>query len=271
MAHTKWMPLRHGVVRIERAESLLLFPSLLPFGFDQVKRILSATAGHRAVEDTRKSAGLNLERGEGCVKGGEVLPAGFTLLASLVTNICSQLSGGIRFNTVVQDANQPKPHWLRVLAIGRRPRATLIRIAVLVVVCFVTFKFCLLPVRIQGISMEPTCRNGQVNFVNRLAYLRHEPQRGDIVSVRFAGTSIMYMKRIIALPGETLEFHAGRAYINGRLLDEPYLKTACDWEAGPFLCSATQYYIVGDNRSMPFILHEQGRAERERIMGKLLL
>ena len=171
----------------------------------------------------------------------------------------------------MQDANETKPHWLRVLAIGRRPRATLIRIIVLAVVCFVTFKFILLPVRIQGISMEPTCRNGSVNFVNRLAYKNQEPQRGDIVSVRFAGTSIMYMKRIIALPGETLEFHQGQAYINGRRLDEPYLKGACDWEAGPFVCGETQYYIVGDNRTMPFQLHEQGRAERERIFGKLLL
>jgi signal peptidase I len=171
----------------------------------------------------------------------------------------------------VQDTNEPKPHWLRVLAIGRRPKATLIRIAVLVVVCFVTFKFILLPIRIEGISMEPTYHNGRVNCINRLAYLRHEPQRGDIVSVRFAGTSVMLMKRIIALPGETLEFQAGRAYVNGRPIDEPYLKFPCNWEAGPIICGPTQYYVVGDNRSMPFGLHTQGRAERERIVGKLLL
>ncbi len=171
----------------------------------------------------------------------------------------------------MHDTNNPKPHWLRVLAIGRRPRATLVRIVVLVVVCFVTFKFILFPIRIHGISMEPTYHDGSVHFINHLAYLRHEPQRGDIVSVRFAGPSVMYMKRIIALPGETLYFHHGRAYINGKLLDEPYQKNACDWESGPIVCSATQYYVVGDNRVMPFALHEQGRAERERIVGKLLL
>jgi len=171
----------------------------------------------------------------------------------------------------VQDVNAPRPHWLRVLAIGRRPRATLVRIAVLVAVCFVTFKFCFLPIRIQGISMEPTCHNGRVSFVNCLAYIRQEPRRGDIVSVRFAGKSVMLMKRILALPGETLEFHGGRAYVNEQLLAEPYLKSACDWEAGPFVCGPTQYYIVGDNRSMPFELHMQGRAERNRILGKLFL
>ena len=170
-----------------------------------------------------------------------------------------------------------RPHWLQVVTIGRRPRNTLIRIAVLVVVCFVTFKFVLLPIRIEGISMQPTCHDHQIGCVNRLAYLHHEPRRGDIISVRFSkpdglgNPSIMYMKRIIGLPGETVTFHGGHAYINGQLLDEPYIKFSCDWEHEPIQCGPGQYYVVGDNRSMPFEFHEQGRAERDRIIGKLFL
>jgi signal peptidase I len=158
-----------------------------------------------------------------------------------------------------------------VLTIGRRPKTTLIRIAVLIVACGVTFKFVLLPIRIEGISMLPTYHDHQVNCINRLAYLHHEPQRGDIVSVRLAGTSVMYMKRIIGLPGETVAFHHGRALINGQPLDEPYVKFACDWEHEPIQCSPTQYYVVGDNRSMPFTFHTQGRAERDHLVGKLFL
>ena len=173
----------------------------------------------------------------------------------------------------MQNTNNPvtRPHWLQVLAIGRRPRTTLIRIAVLILACFVTFKFVLLPIRVEGISMEPTYHNHQINFINRLAFRFHEPRRGDIVSVRLAGESVMLMKRIIALPGETVSFHEGRVYVNQHPLPEPYVKNECDWEAGPFVCSATEYYVVGDNRSMPFSLHTQGRAERGRIVGKLLL
>jgi signal peptidase I len=171
----------------------------------------------------------------------------------------------------VSATNDNPPPWIQVLLIGRHPRHTLIRIAVLVVICFVTFKFILLPVRIAGISMEPTYRNHQIHCVNRLAYRRHEPQRGDVVSVRFAGESVMLMKRIIALPGESVSFHNGHAYINGELLDEPYLKNDCDWNHEPIACGPGQYYIVGDNRSMPFELHTQGRAGRERIFGKLFL
>ncbi len=170
-----------------------------------------------------------------------------------------------------------EPGWLQVALIGRRPRTTLLRILVLSVVCFITFKFVLLPIRVEGISMEPTYHNHRVNCVNRLAYLRHEPQRGDVVSIRFSRPdnfstpSEMLMKRIIALPGESVSFHEGHAYINGQLLDEPYVKSACDWEHEPVQCGPDQYYVVGDNRSMPFELHTQGRAERDRIIGKLFL
>jgi signal peptidase I len=169
------------------------------------------------------------------------------------------------------------PRWLRVLAIGRRPKATLIRIVALTAVCLVTFKFILLPIRIEGISMLPTYHNRQINCINRLAYLGHEPRRGDVVAVRLsqpgglANPSVMYMKRIIGLPGETVAFHAGRAYINGQPLNEPYVQLPCDWEHEPVLCGPTQYYVVGDNRSMPFNLHTKGRVERDRIVGKLFL
>jgi signal peptidase I len=174
-------------------------------------------------------------------------------------------------------STQPRPGWLQVLLIGRRPKRTLLRAGIIIVVCFVVFHFLLLPARVQGISMLPTYHTGQFNCVNRLAYLRHEPRRGDVVSVRFAdpgglaGPHVLLMKRVVGLPGETVTFHDGRACINGTPLDEPYVKYPCNWEEWPIVCGPSQYYVVGDNRSMPFALHEQGRAERKRIVGKMLL
>lgn len=170
----------------------------------------------------------------------------------------------------VQSANEPQRDWLRVLAFGRRPKATAARILILIATCLVTFHFILLPIKIEGISMLPTLHAGELGCVNRFAYARHEPQRGDIVSVRLAGTSITYMKRVIGLPGETVSFREGRACINGKPLDEPYVKLPCSWEMNPVMCGPTQYYVVGDNRSMPIDLHVKGRAERDRIIGKLL-
>ncbi|HEX4348743.1 MAG TPA: hypothetical protein VH251_00075, partial [Verrucomicrobiae bacterium] len=73
------------------------------------------------------------------------------------------------------DADTPRAGWLQVVLVGRRPRNTLLRILVLVAVCAVTFKFVLLPIRVTGISMEPTYHNHRIGCINRLAYLRHEP------------------------------------------------------------------------------------------------
>jgi signal peptidase I len=179
----------------------------------------------------------------------------------------------------MQDPNPSagKPGWVQIVLIGRRPEFTLVRIFVLVLVCVITVKFVLLPIRVEGISMEPTYHNHRIDCVNRLAYWRHGPQRGDVVAIRFSDPGVfsapsqMLMKRVIGLPGETVWFHQGRVYINGRLLDEPYLKAPCDWEHEPMVCGPDQYYVVGDNRTMPFDYHMQGRADRDRIIGKVLL
>ena len=164
----------------------------------------------------------------------------------------------------------PPPSWLQVVLIGRNPRFTLLRILVLVVTCFVVTRFVLLPIRVQGGSMLPTYGNG-VNFVNRLAYISHEPRRGDVVGIRLAGPSVMLLKRIVGLPGETVAFHQGHAFINGKILEEPYVKKDCDWERSPVTLAPDHYFFVGDNRSMPIEDHTMGEAHRNRIIGKILL
>jgi signal peptidase I len=166
--------------------------------------------------------------------------------------------------------------WLRTIIIGRNPKRTFIRIVVLVATCFIVKEFVLLPIRIKGPSMLPTYRDGGINFVNRLAYVWSEPKRGDVVGIRLSNASfwppsVMFMKRIVGLPGETLEFHQGHLLINGQILEEPYVKFRWDWETAPVTLESNQYYVVGDNRSMPEVLHEEGRPRRDRIVGRILL
>jgi len=171
-----------------------------------------------------------------------------------------------------QTARTPRlPNWLRIALVGRNPKVTLARIVVLTVTCFVVFKFILLPIRIEGGSMLPTYRESSVNLVNRLTYLWHGPQRGDVVGIRLAGFHVMYMKRIIGLPGETVAFVNGHVLIDDKVLDEPYEKYDCDWNLPPVKLDANEYYVVGDNRTMPPQYHTQGVASRDRIIGKLLL
>ena len=164
-----------------------------------------------------------------------------------------------------------EPSWLRTMVIGRNPKRTMIRVVVLVCSCFIIFKFIFLPIRVEGVSMQPTYGTHGINLVNRLAYTFHEPRRGDVVAIRLAGISVMFMKRIIGLPGESVAFHEGHAYINGQLLSEPYVKYGCSWEHEPRQLGPNEYYFVGDNRSMPQVDHTEGKADRDRIVGKVLL
>ena len=83
--------------------------------------------------------------------------------------------------------------------------------------------------------------------------------------------SVMFLKRIIGLPGETVHFHAGHVWINGRMLEESYVVGDWDWDSPPVTLESNQFYVVGDNRTMPESMHEEGRARRDHIVGRILL
>jgi signal peptidase I len=176
--------------------------------------------------------------------------------------------------TGLQSSERSFGTWLRIAAVGRHPGTTVIRATILAAICLTFFKFVLLPIRVTGISMLPTYKDRSINFINRLAYLRHEPQRGDVVGIRLSAPgdtstpTVMYLKRIVGLPGETIAFRAGHVTINGKPLDEPYEKWACDWNTVPVLLGPTEYYVVGDNRTMSQFDHVFGKAERYRIVGR---
>jgi len=171
---------------------------------------------------------------------------------------------------MTSDVQAAPTHWLKRIVVGKNPKRTFVRLIIWVILLLVVAKFILLPVRVQGISMMPTYQERSINFINRLAYVFHEPRRGDVVGIKLAGEKVQYLKRIIALPDETLEFRDGRVYINDEPLDEPYLKYPCNWNHPVGKLQAGEYYVVGDNRAMDFSEHTQGKAWRRQIVGKIL-
>ena len=175
----------------------------------------------------------------------------------------------------MQDADKGNkvPNWVKVVLVGRNFRFTLVRIIVLATVMWLVSSYVFMPIRVQGPSMLPTFSENGVNFVNRLTYLRADPQRGDVVVIRYTGKHAMLMKRIVGLPGETVQFRRGRILINGTILPEPYLdpNAFCDWDLQPETLAADEFYVVGDNRSMPYQNHTFGIAKRQRIMGRIML
>lgn len=161
---------------------------------------------------------------------------------------------------------------LRQLLIGKQLSRTLLRSVVLVAVSVLVFKFVLAPLRLQGESMEPNYRNGQLAVANRLAYLGKTPERGDVVAVRLrdSGRNVFLLKRIVGLPGEAIGFENGQLIVDGAAQKEPYLIFESNWNRDAVSCAADEYFIVGDNRSMPIAQHLFGRTKQSRIVGKVL-
>jgi signal peptidase I len=155
--------------------------------------------------------------------------------------------------------------------VGRRPARTLARALALVITSVVVFGWILLPVRAEGISMQPTFEPGSLHVLNRLAYWRRHPARGDIVGIRLAGPHVVLVKRVIGLPGERVRITDGQVFVDGRPLEEPYVKRRNrSWTMAETKLGPDDYFVVGDNREMPMASHELGIARRERLVGKLV-
>jgi signal peptidase I len=165
----------------------------------------------------------------------------------------------------------PSPPWWQRIVVGRRPKWTLFRLVVLIVASLFLFKVALLPIQVQGISMLPTYHDGQINFINCLVYYWYPIQRGDVVGARYAGPHVMLLKRIIGLPGERIAIRRGEVFINGKILDEPYIRRPkAKWYEPEITLKFDEYYIIGDNREMPRDYHEHGKIKADRIVGKIL-
>lgn len=140
----------------------------------------------------------------------------------------------------------------------------------LVAVAIVTFTWVLIPIRAEGISMMPTYESGSMNLVSRLTYLYRSPNRGDVVAIRLAGPHVLYVKRLVGLPGERIEIVDGLVRVNGVSLAEPYVRNRKPWNVGEVTLGAREYFVIGDNRSMSAGDHDFGRVQASRIVGKVL-
>ncbi|MPN44020.1 Signal peptidase IB [bioreactor metagenome] len=129
------------------------------------------------------------------------------------------------------------------------------------------FSFVLMPCRINGGSMMPTYPEHGFTFCNKLRYLFSRPERGDVVIIRLKDRTF-FLKRIVGLPGDTVEFRNGDLYLNGKKQDEKeYIRYASDWNLAPRTVEPGHYYVVGDNRSQEIDQHMFGSVRADRIVG----
>jgi len=116
--------------------------------------------------------------------------------------------------------------------------------------------------------MEPTYKNGSFNFCR--TFLCGKFKKGDIVAIKLAGSRIMYLKRIVATEGDTVEFKNGTLFINSIPQKEQYVKYPCSWNLNARFVENGNVYVIGDNRSMPIESHLFGQVELSKIAGKPL-
>ena len=89
---------------------------------------------------------------------------------------------------------------------------------------FMIITFIYQPVRVEGTSMQPELRDQDRLFINKFAYHFESISRGDVVVFHYPlDPSKSYIKRVIALPGDTLRINDGRVYVNGKRIAEPYV------------------------------------------------
>lgn len=143
----------------------------------------------------------------------------------------------------------------------------LIRASLIALSAYLFFGYLCTPLLIRGRSMEPTYHDGSINFCWKLRYLFSEAKRYDVVAVRFAGNKVMLLKRVVAVAGEGIEFRNGKLFVDGKEVDEPYVRYPCNWNLPPRQVEKDCVYVVGDNRNMPIENHHFGQASIKRIIG----
>lgn len=110
--------------------------------------------------------------------------------------------------------------------------------------------------RVEGISMEPTLQGGEYTLINKLTYRWRVPERGDVIVFRSPiDPKADYIKRVIAVPGETVEVKEGTVFVNGNPLKETYEECAPDYDFAAQKVPPDSLFVLGDNRNRSYDSH----------------
>ena len=149
----------------------------------------------------------------------------------------------------------------------------LLTILIIAVVIFFGLQLIVQDYAIKEYSMEPTFEEGQRVLSNKVVYKLHEPERGDVIIFRppppHNQQAVPFIKRIIALPGDTVEVKMGSVYINGSELHEPYIKEPTEYTLPAYEVPEDNYFVLGDNRNNSNDSHTGWTAPRQNIIGKV--
>ncbi len=122
--------------------------------------------------------------------------------------------------------------------------------------------------RIEGSSMMPTMQEGEYILINKLAYWIDQPERGDIVVLHYPrDPSRDFIKRVIALEGDSVSVRDRQVYVNEVLLNEPYINAPPSY-SGEWVVPEDNVFVFGDNRNNSQDSHSFGGVPLDMIVGR---
>ena len=150
----------------------------------------------------------------------------------------------------------------------------IIYIGIVIILCYCIITFVGQRTTVSGMSMSPTLESGDNLWIDKFSYRVGDPKRFDIVVFPYQDSDVFYIKRVIGLPGETVQIAPdGSIIIDGQILQESYGKevirdsgTACD----PITLGEDEYFVLGDNRndSRDSRWPDVGNIHKDKIVGK---
>ena len=143
---------------------------------------------------------------------------------------------------------------------------------ILTLVIFLLIRTVVQNFRVEGMSMEPNFHDGQFLLINKLAYKLGDLERGDVIVFRYPrDPSRDFIKRVIGLPGETVEIINGQVYVNGELLSDNYHTNEAGYNSGAVTLGPDELFVLGDNRPNSSDSHSWGPLPRDLIIGRVVL
>ena len=131
--------------------------------------------------------------------------------------------------------------------------------------------FVLEPLRVDGQSMNNTLLHNEFILVSKADYWQQEPQRLDVVICRYPDREDTYVKRVVGIPGDTVEVKEDVVLVNGEALTEDYITYPADYHFGPVTLLEDEYFVLGDNRIHSTDSHIIGPIKRDAILGRVRL
>jgi signal peptidase I len=142
----------------------------------------------------------------------------------------------------------------------------------LTLIIFLVIHFTIQSYRVDGTSMVPGLQNNQYVMVNKIAYLFHQPERGDVIVFHFPlQTNEDFIKRVIGLPGDTVRISGTSVWVDGVKLNEPYISQPVNPFGRTWVVPKGDYFVLGDNRPISYDSRFWGFVPQYDLVGKAVM